>query len=97
MKKRMKKIISASLIDLTLAGAGGSMASAATVYFRGVAVYWNYGRSMGVRSFSTVQTGVFDHSATANHVFSGWQRPGVTAHASAWIGTNRAQCYWNCR
>lgn len=41
MKKRIKKIISTSLLALTLAGAGGSIASAATVYYKGSAVYWN--------------------------------------------------------
>lgn len=45
MKKRIKKIISTSLLALTLAGAGGSIASAATVYYKGSAVYWNYGRT----------------------------------------------------
>lgn len=46
MKKRIKKIISTSLLALTLAGAGGSIASAATVYYKGSAVYWNYGRTV---------------------------------------------------
>lgn len=46
MKKRIKKIISTWLLALTLAGAGGSIASAATVYYKGSAVYWNYGRTV---------------------------------------------------
>ena len=84
MKKRIKKIISTSLLALTLAGAGGSIASAATVYYKGSAVYWNYGRTVGLWSYS-------------NGGFSGWKRPGIEARASRYIGSGTAQCYWNCR
>ena len=62
MKKRIKKIISTSLLALTLAGAGGSIASAATVYYKGSAVYWNYGRTVGLWSYSHVQSGVYEHA-----------------------------------
>ena len=75
MKKRIKKIISTSLLALTLAGAGGSIASAATVYYKGSAVYWNYGRTVGLWSYSHVQSGVYEHAASANGGFSGWKRP----------------------
>ena len=68
MKKRIKKIISTSLLALTLAGAGGSIASA---------VYWNYGRTVGLWSYSHVQSGVYEHAASANGGFSGWKRPGI--------------------
>ena len=97
MKKRIKKIISTSLLALTLAGAGGSIASAATVYYKGSAVYWNYGRTVGLRSYSHVQSGVYEHAASANGGFSGWKRPGIEARASRYIGSGTAQCYWNCR
>ena len=50
MKKSIKKIITTSLLALTLAGAGGSIVSAATVWYKGTAVYWNYGRAVGVWS-----------------------------------------------
>lgn len=97
MKKSIKKIITTSLLALTLAGAGGSIVSAATVWYKGTAVYWNYGCAVGVWSYSNVQTGVYQHSASANGAFSGWKSPGVEAHASKYIGTGTAECYWNCR
>lgn len=90
MKKRIKKIISTSLLALTLAGAGGSIASAATVYYKGSAV-------VGLWSYSHVQSGVYEHAASANGGFSGWKRPGIEARASRYIGSGTAQCYWNCR
>ena len=87
MKKSIKKIITTSLLTLTLAGAGGSIVSAATVWYKGTAVYWNYGRTAGLWSYSSVQSSVYKHSATANGAFSGWQSPGVEEHVSKFIGT----------
>ena len=55
------------------------------------------GLDVGVWSYSNVQTGVYQHSASANGAFSGWKSPGVEAHASKFIGTGTAECYWNCR
>ena len=97
MKKSIKKMVTTSLLALTLAGAGGSIVSAATVWYNDPAVYWDYGRTAGLWSYSHVQSGVYEHSATANGAFSGWKRPGVEARASKYIGTGTAQCYWNCR
>ncbi|TAA09258.1 MULTISPECIES: hypothetical protein [Streptococcaceae] len=97
MKKSIKKMVTTSLLALTLAGAGGSIVSAATVWYNDTAVYWDYGRTAGLWSYSHVQSGVYEHSATANGAFSGWKRPGVEARASKYIGTGTAQCYWNCR
>ncbi|MDK6862787.1 hypothetical protein QP358_01370 [Nosocomiicoccus ampullae] len=65
--------------------------------FNGVKISWDHGRKFGVFSYSTVQTGVFDHSATANSTFSGWKKPGVRAHAEQYVGTKAATAYWNCR
>ena len=79
MKKSIKKIITTSLLALTLAGAGGSIVSAATVWYEGTAVYWDYGRTAGLWSYSNVQSSVYEHSTTANGAFSGWQPPGVEA------------------
>lgn len=78
MKKSIKKIITTSLLALTLAGAGGSIVSAATVWYKGTAVYWNYGRTAGLWSYSNVQSGVYEHSATANGAFSGLVQLNVT-------------------
>ena len=97
MKKSIKKIITTSLLALTLAGAGGSIVSAATVWYKGTAVYWNYGRFAGLWSYSNVQSGVYEHASSANGGFSGWKSPGEEAHASKYIGTGTAECYWNCR
>lgn len=97
MKKSIKKMVTTSLLALTLAGAGGSIVSAATVWYNDTAVYWDYGRTAGLWSYSHVQSGVYEHSATVNGAFSGWKRPGVEARASKYIGTGTAQCYWNCR
>ena len=71
--------------------------SAMTVYYNNQAVSWDYGRKLGVISYSTVQTGVFEHSATANSTFSGWKLPGEKAHAEEFVGTKTATAYWNCR
>lgn len=57
------------------------VSEAATVYYKGTAISWNHGRSLGVTSYSTVQSGGYDHSATANSTFSGWKSKGVQAHA----------------
>ncbi|MDW8752815.1 hypothetical protein Q7W31_04370 [Streptococcus suis] len=97
MRKSIKKMVTTSLLALTLAGAGSSIVSAATVWYNGTAVYWNYGRTAGLWSYSHVQSGVYDHSATANGAFSGWQPPGIEARASRFIGTGTAECYLNCR
>lgn len=97
MKKSIKKIITTSLLTLTLAGAGGSIVSATTVWYKGTAVYWDYGRTAGLWSYSNLQSGVYEHSASANGTFSGWQSPGVEARVSKFIGTGTAECYWNCR
>ena len=87
MKKSIKKIITTSLLTLTLTGAGGSIVSAATVWYKGIAIYWNYGRTAGLWSYSNVQSSVYEHSATANGSFSGWQSPGIEEHVSKFIGT----------
>lgn len=97
MKNTLKKIASTTLIGLSLLGIGSSVASAATVYYKGSAVYWDYGRTAAVFSYSNVQSTVYEHTATANGVSSGWQDPGVMASATAFIGGGTAQCYWNCR
>lgn len=72
-------------------------AMAQKVYYNGTPVNWDYGRKLAVYSYSDVQTGVYDHSATANSNFSGWKRPGVLAHAQDLIGTGTVTVYWNCR
>ena len=93
----MKRKIATLALTMALAVSAVVPVAAATVYYNGQAVSWDYGRRLGVYSYSTVQTGLFEHSATANTTFSGWKRPGVTAHAEQFVGKNQATAYWNCR
>lgn len=94
---RKKKRIFGIILGLTLLVGSAIPAFAQTVYFRGHAVNWDHGRKWVVYSYSCVQTGVFEHSATANSTFSGWKRPGVEAYAQQFVGNGTARTYWNCR
>ena len=91
-----KGIVALLLAGACVAGTAG-IAEAATVYYKGTAISWDHGRVWGVYSQSTVQSGVYDHSATANTTFSGWKKPGVVADAIQFVGTGTATAYWNAR
>ncbi|EJO5349122.1 hypothetical protein NRP93_003279 [Clostridium botulinum] len=93
----MKKKILTGLTALSLCCAISVPAMAQTVYYKGKAVNWEHGRTLGVFSYSRVQTSVFEHSATANGTFSGWKDPGDEAYAEELVGKNTATAYWNCR
>ncbi len=93
MKKRVLTLVAVLSIMLTSA----VPAMAATVYYRGSAVSWDYGRSLGLYSYSDVQSSVYEHSATANTTSSGWKKPGKKAHAQQFVGLKQATAYWNCR
>ncbi|SUY48462.1 Uncharacterised protein [Clostridium putrefaciens] len=93
----MKKKILIGLTAFSLCLMTAIPAMAQTVYYNGTPVSWNHGRKLGVYSYSDVQTGVYDHSATANSDFSGWKSPGILAHAQKFIGTGTVETYWNCR
>ncbi|MDO4680678.1 MAG: hypothetical protein Q4A55_05445 [Aerococcus sp.] len=95
--KNIKKMVSATLIALTLFGAAETIASAATVYYKDTPVYWEYGRRAGLWSYSDVQSHHYEHSATANGAFSGWKPTGTEAYITKFIGTGTAECYWDCR
>lgn len=97
MMKSLKKTVSVVLLSGALVMGGAGVAQAATVYYKGSAIIWDHGRSWGVYSESTVQSGVYDHSTTANTTFSGWQKRGVAAHAKQFVGTGTATAYWNAR
>ena len=90
----MKKKVITLAATLSLAILGAVPAMAQTVYYNGSAVSWDYGRSWGVFSYSDVQSGVYEHSATT---FSGWKKAGEKAHAQQYVGTKTATAYWNCR
>lgn len=95
--KAMKKAVSVALLSAALLTAGAGVAQAQTVYYKGSAISWDHGRIWGVTSYSEVQSGVYEHSATANTTFSGWKNPGVTARAEQFVGTGTATAYWNAR
>lgn len=95
--KALKKTLSIMLLSTALAAGGAGIANADTVYYKGSAISWDYGRTWGVTSFSDVQSGVYEHSATANTTFSGWKNAGVKAHAEQFVGTGSATAYWNAR
>lgn len=97
MKNWIKKATLGILIISTLGVAFPLVAEAATVYYNGTPISWNYGRSLGVTSYSTVQSGSYTHSATANTTFSGWKSKGVQAHAQQYVGWGNATAYWNAR
>ena len=92
-----KRPLAAALLTLTLAVGGAGIAYAETVYYKGVAVNWDHGRTWKFWSYSDVNTKDFEHSATANSTTSGWKRPGVRAYAEQYVGTATATAYWDCR
>lgn len=97
MSKVLNKVVLGALTVTTLGIAAPVVSEAATVWYKDTAVSWNHGRSLGVTSYSTVQSSYYDHSTTANTTFSGWKKPGVQAHAQQWVGTGSATAYWNVR
>ncbi len=92
-KKGMLGILAVSVFGIALP----VVSEAATVYYKRTAISWNYGRSLGVTSYSTVQSGVYAHSATANSTFSGWKNKGIQAHAQQWVGKGQTIAYWNAK
>lgn len=99
LRKSLKKKIFAILATGIMLGTlpVTAYAAAKTVYYKGTAVYWEYGRRWLVYSYSKVQSTVYEHSATANSTSSGWKDPGVLAEASEYVGGGTARAYWNCR
>lgn len=94
---KAKKVFASIFLAASALTLFGSAAQAVTVYYKGSAVSWEHGRDWGVISYSRVQSGQYEHSATANTAFSGWKAPGVLADASQNIGWAPAYAYWNCR
>lgn len=97
-KSLQKKIFAALAAGLMISTLPLTVyAASETVYYKGTAVYWEYGRKWLVYSYSKVQSSVYEHSATANSTSSGWKDPGIVAEASEYVGKGRARAYWNCR
>lgn len=86
----------------TIAVCGGLVTSATpvcakTVYYKGSAVEWDYGRTAGLWGWSHVQSGTYTHGTTVNGKWSGWQSPGIMASVSKFIGNEKLQVYWSCK
>lgn len=91
-----RTIIIAILCCLMCAGAP-AIALADTVYYKGSAVYWNYGRNAGVFGFSDCNSAHYEHHSSCNGYTSGWKNPDVLSQAWGFIGTDTLEAYWSCR
>lgn len=98
MKKIKVKFVLIAMALVMCVGAVPAIVSAenTTVYYKGTPVYWERGKS-GIYSYSNVQSGRFEHRATANSDTTGWKAVNVFAKArdTIWFGT--AVTYWDCR
>ena len=92
MKKRLLSVGLAFILAISLA----IPVFAETVYYKGDAVYWDYGVTPWRVCYSKVMSSQYRHSATANKICSGMQAPGTLAEAKQFVGTGRAYAYWNC-
>lgn len=75
-----------------------ALAASKTVYHKGKAVYWGWGRTANLYAYSEVSTSYFTHSAGVNGVNSGWKSPGKLAKATKWtVAWDPVQAYWSCK
>ncbi|MGV9183658.1 hypothetical protein [Arcanobacterium canis] len=95
-KQRVRAMGAAGLASIMLVGGVGA-AYAQTVYYKGTAVYWDHGRTWGAWSYSDVNSGRYEHRATANSKTTRWMPKGTRAYATDWVGTGTAHAYWDCR
>ncbi|MBR5950105.1 MAG: hypothetical protein IKZ87_01580 [Actinomycetaceae bacterium] len=95
---KMKKAVAAVTAAVMMTFAVPGIANAATVYYKGTAVYWGHGRTIsGLYGYSEVQSSVYQHHATVNGKASGWKNPSTLARAEKYIGKATVGAYWNCR
>lgn len=92
-----KKSVILALLCCALCFGGPTAALARTVYYKGSAVFWNYGRNAGVYGFSDCNSQTYEHCSSCNGHVSGWKDPGVLSQAWGFIGASTLQPYWNCR
>ncbi|MCD4556655.1 hypothetical protein [Schaalia sp. lx-100] len=97
MFHKVKKTSAAVLLSLIVLTGSIGIAHAEVVYYKGLAVNWDHGRTLLIYSYSDVNTKYFEHAATANSTTSGWKKPGVRAYAKQYIGASPASAYWDCR
>ncbi|MCR3758699.1 hypothetical protein [Clostridium felsineum] len=96
----MRKKILTGLTVVSLCVLTAIPAMAETVYYkndRSKPISWDHGRTLGVFSYSDVNTHYYTHISTANTTSSGWKSPGVQAHAEQFVGTGTATAYWDCK
>ncbi len=94
--KVKKSLVAAALCTALCAGVSGA-AVARTGYYKGSAVYWNYGRNVGLVGFSDCNSQKYEHCSSVNGYSSGWQQPGTLSQAWGFVGPSTIQAYWNCR
>lgn len=93
----MKKKILTGLTVLSLCFMTALPAMAETVYYNDDPISWDHGRTMGVYSYSDVQTSRYTHLAVANTTSTGWKDPGDRAHAEQFVGLATATAFWDCK
>ncbi|WP_321971662.1 hypothetical protein [Paratractidigestivibacter sp.] len=87
----------AALLCVSICAAAPVAALADTVYYKGTAVYWHYGRNAGVWGFSDCNSAIYEHHSSCNGYESGWMEPDDLAQAWGYIGTDTLEAYWSCR
>lgn len=94
---RAKKSIVIALLCCLMCVGAPALALADTVYYKGTAVFWNYGRNAALVGFSDCNSAYYEHHSSCNGYVSGWKKAGVLAQAWGFIGTNTLEAYWSCR
>ena len=100
MRKFKKTAITlALLLVVGLAAPAVVNAASKTVRYKGVAVYWQYGKTFTrLWSYSQVGTYRFKKRARANGASSGWRTAKQPdAYVEKFIGPGTARCYWDCK
>lgn len=94
---RFKKFLVTVLFGCLLCFGATATAYAYTVYYKGSAVFWNYGRNAAAWGFSDCNSQSYEHCSSVNGYSSGWKDPGVLSTAWGWVGSNTLEAYWDCR
>ncbi|MBP3223420.1 MAG: hypothetical protein J6M18_05800 [Actinomycetaceae bacterium] len=98
---KIKKIGASTLALLmcSLAFPAAADAASKTVYYKGTAVYWQYGRTLSqIYGYSEVASGRFAHRATVNGLSSSWVPAGKkNARAEKRVGFSTVRAQWDCK
>ena len=88
-----KKSIVIVLLCRLMRVSAPAIALADAVYYKGSAVFWNYGRNAGVLGFSDRNSSACERHSSCNGYVSGWKEPGTLAQAWGFIGTVALEAY----